>query len=117
MLLETPRALAGASIVLLSCYTGRGGGLMHRPGGLVGDCLMAGAREVIAPLYAVPFRDAMEVGVALVRRFVRGVSLSQALFDLQLPQPSADDPRGVALGPAARVEDARGAGGFVCWIG
>jgi len=115
-LLSNPRALAGASVLLLSCHTGRAGHLIHRPGGVAGACLMAGAREVVAPLHAVEFRAAINTAVPLIRAFVEGATLSKALSTLSHSDGQLA-PLGPHLGPIEAPRKRSALDSFVCWVG
>ncbi|WP_245769026.1 CHAT domain-containing protein [Stigmatella aurantiaca] len=81
-----PRRIAGASIVLLSCETGRVGDWIHRAAGLAGAFLASGARQIIAPLWEVPLGGALIVGRAVLDSLTQGGDPSLALHTLQLPE-------------------------------
>ncbi|WP_442929814.1 CHAT domain-containing protein [Myxococcus sp. NMCA1] len=81
-----PRRIAGASIVLLSCETGRVGDWIHRAAGLAGAFLASGARQIIAPLWAVPLGGALLVGRAVLEALTQGGDPSLALHALQRQQ-------------------------------
>ncbi|MCY1033246.1 CHAT domain-containing protein [Corallococcus sp. BB11-1] len=80
---EEPRRVSGATIILLACDSGRVGGWLHRAAGLAGAFLACGARQVIAPLWAVRLGAAFEVGQAVLEALASGRELSEALHHIQ----------------------------------
>lgn len=115
-LLRDPGAIVGLSIVLLSCETGRAGAAPDRPGGVAGALLLAGAKEVVAPLWPISLVSALTVGEALCRARAEGRDLATALAITPLasmvPSP--------ALGPVSperRAATAWDAAAFVTWVG
>lgn len=112
---EYPEAFAGASVLLLSCDAGRSGGLLHRPSGLAGAFLAAGAREVVAPLQTVGLATAVEAGLRLISAFVHGKPLARGLAETLRDWPDLPDDAGPLLGRARDQQKA--AAVFVSWVG
>lgn len=84
--------LRGASVMLLSCETGQIGLHQHRPGGLAGAFLAAGASEVMAPLTSVGFRPATRLAEKVVQIYRGGgVRLSEALAASRIGESAADE--------------------------
>ena len=114
-LAEDPRRVAGATVVLLSCQTGRVGDWIHQAAGLAGALLAGGARSVIAPLWPVLLDPALAVGHAVLRTLASGEPLSVELVRLQAPES------GPALGRRSSVqrgqEQAWSIRAFVQWMG
>jgi hypothetical protein len=107
--------VAGITIVLLSCETGRVGDWLHRAAGLAGVLLASGARNVIAPLWPVLLDPAWKVGNAVLQALASQGELSEALKHLHAPES------GPALGrrvPAqGSQEQAWSLRAFVRWVG
>jgi tetratricopeptide (TPR) repeat protein len=114
-LADEPRRVAGATIVLLSCETGRVGDWLHQAAGLAGTLLAGGARNVIAPLWPVLLDPAWAVGRAVLEALSSREDLSVVLRRLSAPES------GPALGGPARVrreqELAWSLRAFVRWVG
>jgi hypothetical protein len=114
-LADDPRRVAGATIVLLSCETGRVGDWLHQAAGLAGTLLAGGARNVIAPLWPVLLDPAWAVGRAVLEALSSREDLSVVLRRLSAPES------GPALGGPARVrreqELAWSLRAFVRWVG
>ncbi|WP_204484978.1 CHAT domain-containing protein [Archangium primigenium] len=114
-LAEQPQRVAGASIVLLSCETGRVGDWLHQAAGLAGALLAGGARSVIAPLWPVLLGPAWEVGRSVLAVLHQRGDPSEALRGIQAPE------QGPALGRSAGGEQARqrdwSLKGFIHWRG
>lgn len=110
-----PQRVAGATIVLLSCETGRVGDWLHQAAGLAGALLACGARSVIAPLWDVLLGPARVVGEAMLRALADREDVSMALHRLHSPE------EGVPLGlvnPAQKErEKAWSLKAFVHWAG
>ncbi len=116
-LARDPGAVSELSVVLLSCETGRAADHADVPGGVAGTLLLAGAREVVAPLWEVGLHSALNVADALCRARSAGTDLSVALATVakqSLPQG------GPALGrpsPVDREAASWDAAAFVRWVG
>ncbi|WP_426752739.1 hypothetical protein [Myxococcus sp. Y35] len=114
-LAEDPRRVAGSTVVLLSCQTGRVGDWIHQAAGLAGALLAGGVRSVIAPLWPVLLEPALAVGNAVLRTLASGEQLSVELGRLQAPET------GPALGRRSRAqreqEQAWSIRAFVHWMG
>jgi hypothetical protein len=114
-LAEDPRRVAGTTVVLLSCQTGRVGDWIHQAAGLAGALLAGGARSVIAPLWPVLLDPALAVGNAVLRTLASQEDMSVALQQLQAPES------GPALGRRSRAqreqEQAWSLRAFVHWAG
>lgn len=78
-LAETPDLLRGAVVVLLSCETGAAGELSAAPAGLAGVLLTVGAAAVVAPLWIVLQRVALNVGEQLVADIAYSYDLGKAV--------------------------------------
>ncbi|TXD37914.1 CHAT domain-containing protein [Lujinxingia vulgaris] len=117
-LAQSPDALAGATVVLLSCDSGRVGDRLAEPGGLAGTLLSAGARCVIAPLWPVRLDVAETVGAAILEGLAAGEEPWSVLANLENEGPS-DTPW---LGPGSLaseqiVEKSFQRRSFVAWVG
>ena len=114
-LAEDPRRVAGTTVVLLSCQTGRVGDWIHQAAGLAGALLAGGARSVLAPLWPVLLDPALAVGNAVLRTLASREDMSVALQQLQAPES------GPALGRRSRAqreqEQAWSLRAFVHWAG
>jgi hypothetical protein len=112
---DEPQRLAGTTVVLLSCETGRVGDWLHRAAGLSGALLACGARSVIAPLWPVRLEPAVAVGEALLKGLPEGREPSVTLHALQAPEG------GVMLGRVGSeqlaAEKAWSLKAFVHWMG
>lgn len=113
---DEPQRLAGATVVLLSCETGRVGDWLHRAAGLSGALLACGARSVIAPLWPVRVKPAVTVGEALLLGLPQGTDPAVTLHTLQAPE------RGAVLGGRVgreqlAAERAWSLRAFVHWMG
>lgn len=64
--LSASESLAGASVILLSCETGRVGERLYRAGGVVGALLAAGAAVVVAPTRQVGLRASVELAERVI---------------------------------------------------
>lgn len=79
--LATSTGLEGAVVILLSCETGQIGAWLHRPGGVAGALLEAGAVEVMAPMAKVSFRASLHLAQRVVRHYRSGaIDLADALL-------------------------------------
>ena len=118
MLQREPNTVAGLSVILLSCETGRTGNIPGHVGGIAGALLSAGAREVVAPLWPVGLPGAERVALAALQARAKGLDLSSALIDVD-----GDQRPGPELGSRAPAPDAQRAStrwdilGFVTWVG
>ena len=83
-LAQNPDALSGATVVLLSCESGRVDDSMVDPGGLAGTLLSAGAACVVAPLWPVQLDVAQQVGCAVLQGLAHGEEPWDVLRDLNL---------------------------------
>jgi tetratricopeptide (TPR) repeat protein len=110
-----PQVFSGLTLVLLSCETGRAGAAPHRPGGIAGALLAAGAREVVAPLWPVSAHAALGVAEALCEAWRRKEPLGAALAKV-VTVPAG----GVALGRPSQASikaSAWESAAFVTWVG
>ncbi|WNG26754.1 CHAT domain-containing protein [Cystobacter fuscus] len=114
-LADDPHLVAGMSIVLLSCETGRVGDWLHQAAGLAGAMLAGGARNVIAPLWPVLLEPAWEVGRTVLDALRRQEDLSAALLGLSAPEQGAALGRRVRGGGAGK--QAWSLRAFVRWVG
>lgn len=118
-LARSPDAFAGATVLLLSCESGRMGDAMIDPGGLAGTLLAAGAACVVAPLWPVRLVVAEQVGRAVLDGIASGDEPWTVLARLHVQAPG-DSP---ALGRPApslserRAEQALQRLAFVAWVG
>ena len=112
---DDPHLVAGTSIVLLSCETGRVGDWLHRAAGLAGALLAGGARNVIAPLWPVLLEPAWAVGRSVLEALHHQRDLSEALLRLNAPE------NGPTLGRGTKGEGSRKQAwslkAFVRWVG
>lgn len=111
-------AFTGATVVLLSCESGRVGDAFHSPGGVAGALIAAGAKAVVAPLWPVRLDVAAEVAEAVILGLDAGVEPFEALAALRVSGRGG----GPTLGPAptlARQDQAADLQrlGFICWVG
>lgn len=110
-------AFANATVVLLSCSTGRIGGELHTPDGVAGALLAAGAQAVIAPLWTVCVNVAVDTARALFDGFARWHKpwhvLARLPAQLIDPGPTLDEPTAEDRW-AGRVVQLQG---FVVWLG
>jgi hypothetical protein len=114
----SPGAFTGATILLLSCETGKVGGAFHDAGGVAGALIAAGARVVIAPLWPVRLDVAVTVAEAVLHGLAAGREPFEVLADLQVPEAGT----GVVLGPAPPMAvqnriSALQRLAFVSWVG
>ncbi|NUQ72064.1 MAG: CHAT domain-containing protein [Polyangiaceae bacterium] len=91
MLARNPSCFAGATILLLSCESGRIGAALAEPAGIAGTLISAGARVVVAPLWPVRLNVAARVGEAVLEGLADGEEPSRLLARLQI-QGGADAP-------------------------
>jgi hypothetical protein len=119
MLARDPDRFAGATVLLLSCETGRASDSLAEPGGVAGTLVSAGARHVIAPLWPVQLDVAVQVGKAVLRGIQRGAAPWEVLAGLRIDV--ADDAPTLGGPPpplATRREERRLQGfAFVTWVG
>ncbi|MCK8498034.1 CHAT domain-containing protein [Myxococcus fulvus] len=106
-----PRRIAGATVVLLSCETGRVGDWLHRAAGLAGAFLASGARQIIAPLWEVRLGAALQVGRAVLDALGRGADPSLAIHALRVQDAQAG---GASSGYSGRAWSLKA---FVHWVG
>jgi hypothetical protein len=118
-LARRPDRFAGATVLLLSCETGRASDSLAEPGGVAGTLVSAGARHVIAPLWPVQLDVAVRVGEAVLRGTQRGAAPWEVLAALRVD--GADDAPtlgGPPLPLATRRAERRLQGlAFVTWVG
>lgn len=118
-LARDPDRFAGATVLLLSCETGRASDSLAEPGGVAGTLVSAGARHVIAPLWPVQLDVAVQVGKAVLRGIQRGAAPWEVLAGLRIDV--ADDAPTLGGPPpplATRREERRLQGvAFVTWVG
>lgn len=114
-----PDAFAGATVILLSCESGRMGQGLAEPGGLAGTLLAAGARCVVAPLWPVRIDVAAQVGRAVLAGLASGDEPWAVLAKLH----SSADGEGPSLGrPPPPLSERRATEtvqrlSFVAWVG
>jgi hypothetical protein len=110
-----PKRVAGATVILLSCETGRVGDWLHQAAGLSGALLACGARNVVAPLWPVRMDPAIAVGETVLAALVAHEDVSVALRRLSTPEGGATlgrvDPRQLARERTWSVK------AFVQWTG
>jgi tetratricopeptide (TPR) repeat protein len=112
---EDPRRVAGMTVVLLSCETGRVGDWIHQAAGLAGALLAGGARNVIAPLWPVLLEPALEVGHAVLQAWSTREDVAVALQ--QLHGPESGPPLGGPTQAYREQEEAWSLRAFVHWAG
>lgn len=115
---RSPDAFCGATVVLLSCETGRIGDALAEPGGVAGALLAAGARAVVAPLWPVRLDVAVEVAREVLDGLHGERGPAVALARLRATHAQG----GPTLGPAPPVSAQRAASAlqrqaFVTWVG
>jgi hypothetical protein len=110
-----PGAVAGATIILLSCEMGRTGEAAVAPGGIAGALLAGGASQVVAPLWPVSLRGAVAVALELVSK-PRGTDVSAALATASSLGGNATVSLGRPQGTAA-AQFGRDRLAFVTWVG
>ncbi len=118
-LVRFPDAFAGATVLMLSCESGRMGNSLVEPGGLAGTLLAAGAACVVAPLWPVRLDVAERVGRAVLDGMATGDQPWQVLARLNV-QAYEDSPMlgGPAPSPSERQTiQALQRRAFVAWIG
>lgn len=117
-LTATVGRLREATILLLSCETGRVAPMPHAVGGLAGALLAAGARAVVAPLVPVSLSIALE----LAADAVRSPSLDDLPAHVARLRDGAAAPETSTLGRRAPRSDAASPEGrwqresFIVWI-
>ena len=114
-----PDQFAGATVLLLSCESGRIGDSLADPGGIAGTLLSAGARCVVAPLWPVRLDVAVQVGEAVLRGLAKGEQPWAALAALEVQSAGDSPPLG---SPPPSLSDRRAAVelqrlAFVTWVG
>lgn len=118
-LAREPNRFTGATLILLSCDSGRVGDRLTEPGGIAGTFLSVGARCVIAPLWPVRLDAAAEVGSAILRGLAAGHDLWGVLARLEL-DASPDSPtmgrRASTLSPRSGAPSLQRLA-FVAWVG
>lgn len=119
VLANNPESVTGATVVLLSCETGRVGRSLVRPGGIAGTLIAAGARYVVAPLWPVDLDTAGRVGRAVAEGLADGLEPWVALARVQhdvgdgavlLGRPSPSPAEQKAVRELRRLA-------FVTWMG
>jgi tetratricopeptide (TPR) repeat protein len=113
-LAEDPHLVAGTTIVLLSCETGRAGDWLHQATGLAGALLAGGARNVIAPLWPVLLDPAWKVGHAMLGALASQGDLSATLQ--RLTAPESGPALGGRAGAQRQQEQAWSLRAFVRWV-
>jgi hypothetical protein len=114
-----PDCLAGATVLLLSCESGRVGGELARPGGIAGTLIAAGVRCVVGPMWPVRLDAAAEVVAAILSGMAEGSEPWKTLATLTKSEASGTSP---LLGPAPSVSAQRAHRvaqqlAFVTWVG
>ncbi len=115
----SPSAFAGATVLLLSCESGRVSDSLIEPGGLAGTLLSAGAACVVAPLWPVRLDAAEQVGRAVLEGLATGDDPWTVLAKLHL---NADGGSPTLGRPAPslserRADEAFQRLAFVVWVG
>lgn len=119
---QAPDAFAGATVILLSCDSGRISDSIIEPGGVAGTLLSAGARCVIAPLWPVRLDAAEQVGQGILEGIMSGEEPWSVLArinpitkrdssSLGRPSPPLSDRK--AEESVERIQRQ----GFVVWVG
>ena len=121
MLASEPESFAGATVILLSCESGRTGDTLFNPGGLAGTLIASGARCVIAPLIPVRLDLAVEVGTSVLTALHNGVDPWSVLAQIE-PAMHGEERAPTMGGPppsaGARRAEANGQRrSFVAWVG
>lgn len=119
-LAEDPGAITGLTVLLLSCETGRVGDEPGRPGAIAGTLLVAGAEQVIAPLWPVSLRSALDVGERVCRAYREGSEIASVLaVDPVSGGPTSDEPSPALGRPTAAQREASewDLDAFVTWVG
>jgi hypothetical protein len=110
-------AFTGATVILMSCESGRIGGYQHAPDGIAGALISAGAFAVIAPLWSVYLSVAGQVAGAVVRGLSRTRSPWKVLAELPATilagGPVLDEPTSEQRHEGRRVQRQS----FVVWLG
>lgn len=116
---EKPDSFAGATVLLLSCESGRVGNSLAEPGGVAGTLISAGARYVVAPLWAVRLDVAERVGEQMLRGLAEGRKPWEVLVDVQATC-SGNSPTLGRRPPSFQEREASEhlqRAGFVTWVG
>lgn len=113
-----PRRIAGATVILLACESGRIGTDFHAPGGIAGALVTAGVKTVVAPLWPVRLDAAQRVAEAVLT----GLASGRAPWEAVAGAHDGAKPTGPVLGPAASLGTQRAEVGlqqiaFVTWVG
>jgi hypothetical protein len=118
-LARDPDRFAGATVLLLSCETGRASDSLAEPGGVAGTLVSAGARHVIAPLWPVQLDVAVQVGQAVLRGIQRGAAPWEILAGLRIDGADDAPTLGGPPPPLAMQRAERQLQGlaFVTWVG
>ncbi|HWO24383.1 MAG TPA: hypothetical protein VNO30_36815 [Kofleriaceae bacterium] len=118
-LARRPDRFAGATVLLLSCETGRTSDSLAEPGGVAGTLVSAGARHVIAPLWPVQLDVAVQVGEAVLRGTQRGAAPWEVLAALRVDSANDAPTLGGPPPPRATRRTERRLQGlaFVTWVG
>jgi hypothetical protein len=119
MLARSPEALAGSTVVLLTCSAGQVSSLLADPGGLAGTLLSAGARCVVAPMWPVRIDAAACVAELVLRGLAVGEEPWQVLTDVHHQVIGGGPSLG---GPPGSAEDRRHTEvvqrlAFIAWVG
>lgn len=119
MLARHPDRFAGATVLLLSCETGRASDSLAEPGGVAGTLVSAGARHVIAPLWPVQLDVAVQVGNAVLRGIQRGAAPWEVLAGLRIDVADDAPTLGGPPPPLATQREHRRLQrlAFVTWVG
>ena len=115
-LAEDHRVVEGLSLVLLSCETGNAGSAVDRPGGIAGALIMAGATEVVAPLWPVQVHSAVAVGEVVAAALAAHASGASALAEMLQPTGGASPQLGPISG-ASQEAASWDTAAFVSWVG
>lgn len=115
---KTPDAFTGATVLLLSCDSGRMNEQLSEPNGVAGSLLSAGARCVVAPLWPVQLDVAEEVATDVLEGLSRGETPWQVLSKPHASHKPSSPTLGPPVGEPAQapLQDIQRLG-FVTWIG
>lgn len=115
---QSPDAFTGATVLLLSCATGRMNASYTDPRGIAGTMLSAGAKAVVAPLWPVRLDHAERVATRVLQGLQRGEAPWQTLAETMEPATATSATLGPEPSPRAkRAQAATQQLAFVTWIG